>query len=293
MTSTLVTAATGTVGSGVVRHLQNRDVHPRAFVRDPGRARARLGDDVELVVGDFADPASVSAALRGVDTVFLACGNVPRQVDYECTVIDAARAAGVRRLVKLSARGAGREAGNAFWRGHAAIEAHLDASGITSVVLQPSFLMSNLLAASESVRAMDTLMAPAGSAPISMVDPDDVAEVAAIALTEPDAAPDVVVLTGPEAISYPQVAAQLSTAVGRTIGYRDVPPDAMVQGLVAAGVPETAATEVVRVFAALRAGEQAETTDAVARITGRTARSFADFARAYAAAFSSPALAPV
>lgn len=285
----LVTGATGTVGTALVQRLHATGVRPRALVRDPERARARLGADVELAVGDLADATSVRTALRGVDTVFLACGNVPDQVAHECTVIDAARDAGVRRLVKLSARGADPRATNAYWRDHAAVERHLAGSGIPSVVLRPSFLMSNLLAAAEQVRHLDALLAPAGSAQIAMVDPADVAEVAAVALTDPELAPGVVVLTGPDAVGYAQVAAALSTALDRPIAYRDVPPEAMVHGLVQAGVPAVAAAEVVRVFDALRAGDQRSTTDAVLRLTGRPAASVSAFVRRHAHAFGTPA----
>ena len=90
-------------------------------------------------------------ALRDVDAVFLACGNVPDQVAYECAVIDEAARSGVRRIVKLSARGAAIGSPVAYWDWHGLIERHLQASGIPSVVLQPGFLMTNLLAAAEQV----------------------------------------------------------------------------------------------------------------------------------------------
>jgi uncharacterized protein YbjT (DUF2867 family) len=106
MTKILVTGATGNVGSRVVRELHARGVSVRAFVRDPGKATALLGNGVELASGDFSDAGSVSRALEGVDGVFLACANDPHQVEYETGVIDAAAAAGVRRIVKLSALGA-------------------------------------------------------------------------------------------------------------------------------------------------------------------------------------------
>src|SRR5215218_3779901 len=106
MTKILVTGATGNVGSRVVNVLRERGMQVRAFVRDPGKAAAMLGDDVDLAVGDFGDPASIRAALDGVSGVFLACGNQPRQVEDETRVIDLAQEAGVRRIVKLSALGA-------------------------------------------------------------------------------------------------------------------------------------------------------------------------------------------
>jgi uncharacterized protein YbjT (DUF2867 family) len=138
MTRMLVTGATGNVGSQVVKELAGRGVPVRAFVRDPGKAATLLGPDVALAVGDFADRPPTGAALEGVDTVFLACGNLPEQVAHETGVIDAAAAAGVGRLVKLSALGAGIGSPVAFWDWHARIEGQLRASGTPWVILRPA-----------------------------------------------------------------------------------------------------------------------------------------------------------
>jgi uncharacterized protein YbjT (DUF2867 family) len=98
----LVTGATGHVGAHLVRTLTERGQSPRAFVRDAEQAVRVLGPNVDLAVGDFADRGSIARALDGIDRVFLGCGNVPGQVEYECAVIDEAATAGVRELVKLS-----------------------------------------------------------------------------------------------------------------------------------------------------------------------------------------------
>jgi uncharacterized protein YbjT (DUF2867 family) len=158
----LVTGATGNVGSSLVAELADRGVAARAFVRDPDRAAAVLGPDVELAVGDFADPASIRAALDGVEVVFLACGNLPPQLDYETNVIDAAARAGVRRLVKLSALGAAPGSPVAFWDWHARIERHLEASGVPAVVLRPRYYMTNLLGFVETVRSAGAVFARLG-----------------------------------------------------------------------------------------------------------------------------------
>jgi uncharacterized protein YbjT (DUF2867 family) len=231
------------------------------------------------------DQDTLATATDGVDAVFLACGNVPEQVDFECAVIDQATQAGVRRIVKLSARGADPAAVPAYWRWHAQIEQHLRASGVPAVVLQPSFLMSNLFAAAEHVRGPGMLFAPAGDARISMIHPADVAAVAAVALTTDGHEGATYVLTGPEAITYTQVAADLSTALGRPVGYAAIPPEAAREGLLAAGLPAFVVEQLLEVFAALRRGAQAETTDAVQRLTGWAPQSFATWAATYADAF--------
>jgi uncharacterized protein YbjT (DUF2867 family) len=267
MTDTiLVTGATGNVGSILVDLLQARDVHLRTLPRQPR-------------------PMDRATVTDGVDAVFLACGNVPEQVDFECALIDQAAQAGVRRIVMLSARGADPAASPAYWRWHAQIEQHLRASGVPAVVLQPSFLMSNLFAATEHVREQGMLFAPAADARISMIHPGDVAAVAAVALTTDGHDGATYVLTGPEAITYTRVAADLSTALGRSVGYAGIPPEVARMGLLAAGLPEFVVDQLLEVFAALRGGAQAETTDAVQRLTGWPPQSFATWAATYADAF--------
>jgi uncharacterized protein YbjT (DUF2867 family) len=286
MTTILVTGATGTVGSSLMSALSTQGQTVRAFIHHPAGAKQLSGSGAQIALGDFADPASVRAALHGVDTVFLACGNIPEQVEYECAVIDEAKESGVQRVVKLSARGAATGSPAAYWDWHGLIERHLQSSGIPSVVLRPSFLMTNLLGAAEQVRQQGMLFAPAAGARISMIDPRDVAAVAAVALTADGHDGNTYVLTGPEAISYQQVAQDLSVATNRSVGFVDIPPQVATAALIDAGLPPFAARQVVTVFGELRAGVQAETTGTVEAVIGRPARSFAAFARDYAGAFA-------
>lgn len=286
MQTVLVTGATGNVGAGVARELRGRGVPVRAFVRDPGKAAAALGDGVELVSGDFSDEASVRRALRGVDGVFLSCANDPRQVEYETRIIDAAAAADVRRIVKLSAYGAEVGSPLAFSDWHGRIEEHLRASGVPAVVLQPSFFMSNLLGAAEQVRHEGRLFAPAEGARISMIDPQDVAAIAAVALTGDGHEGQTYPLTGPEAITYERIAEELSTVTGRSVEFVAVPDEAARQALVETGTPEFVADQIVTLFGVLRRGAQERTTDTVRALTGREPRGIIEFFRDHAGPFA-------
>jgi len=274
----LVTGATGQVGRALVGELQDRAMHVRAYVRDAARAGTLLGEDVELAVGDFGDRAAVRGALEGAERVFLACGNVPRQVENEVTVIEAARKAGVTRLVKLSAAGASADSPLLFPRRHAEIERHLQASGVPATVLQPSSYMTNVLASAESIRHTGKLFAPAGDARIAFVDPRDVAAVAAVALMQDGHERPSHVLTGPEAITYGRIAEELSRATGTRVDYVDVPDEAACQGMLEAGIPTEVAHFLIALFGAFRDGLAAQTTEAVANVTGRAPRTFARFA---------------
>src|SRR5919204_2241971 len=114
----LVTGATGNAGSEVVRALRARGATVRAFARDAEKARQLLGDEVELAVGDFGDRSSVRAALEGVEAMLLSGADDPRRVEWETSAIDAAAAARVGRIVKLSTISAEPGAPVAFWDWH-------------------------------------------------------------------------------------------------------------------------------------------------------------------------------
>jgi uncharacterized protein YbjT (DUF2867 family) len=281
----LVTGATGNVGSQVVRELQERGASVRAFVRDTGKAAKMLGEGVELASGNFSDAASVRRALEGVEGVFLACANDPRQVEYETGVIDAAREAGVRRIVKLSALGAETGSPVAFWDWHTSIEDHLWASGISAVVLRPTFNMTNLLGSAEGVRHAGSLFAPAAGASVAMIDPRDVAAVAAVSFTEDKHDGETYTLTGPEAITFERVAEELSVVAGRRVQFVSLPDEAAQQALAGTGMPEFVAGQIVAIFGFLRRGDQDRTTDTVRAVTGLKPRTFARFAHDHAGLF--------
>jgi uncharacterized protein YbjT (DUF2867 family) len=285
MTRILVTGATGTIGAHVVTRLHGRGATVRAFVRDPDRARKRLGPDVDLAVGDFADPASLRRALHGVDRVFLTAPDGPDHVAHETAVVDAAAAAWVQRIVKLSAVGAYIGSPIMFSDAHARVEAHLRAGPVPCVILNSGFFMSNLFAAADEIARSGQLIAPAGDATIAMIDPRDVAAAAVAALLDDRHEGNAYVLTGPEAITYAAAAARLTAATGREITFVDVPGEAARAAMLDSGAPAWLADTLVVLFAELRRGIAAQTTDAVYRLTGRRPRDFAEFARDHRAIF--------
>jgi len=281
----LVTGATGHVGTHLVHALTERGRTTRAFVRDAEQAVRVLGPDVELAVGNFADRGSIAQALEGIDRVFLACGNVPGQVEFECAVIDEAVAAGARHLVKLSGPRADVDSTLIFERWHGEIERHLLGSGMPAVVLRPRTYMTNLLAHAGTIQQASQIFAAVGTAPISFVDPYDVAAVAAHVLVESDHEGRIYELSGPESLSHGQIAEELSAVLGRRIGYVDVHPEVARQAMLAEGVPEFVTDFILGFFASVQSGSLAETTDAVRRLTGREPRTFGQFARDHAAQF--------
>ncbi|MFI8963927.1 SDR family oxidoreductase [Streptomyces sp. NPDC053493] len=279
MATVLVAGATGNVGSQVVAELRDRGAAVRAFVRDPERAAAVLGAEVDVAQGDLADPASVRRALDGVERLFLVCPNDPRQVDFGKNAVDAAAEAGVRQVVFLSTIGAEAGSPTVFFDQHGRIEEHLRDSTVPGVVLRASHLMSNLLGSAATVKEAGRFFLPAGDARIAMVDPRDVGAAAASVLTTAGHDGRTYVLTGPEAITYADVARQLSAVLGRAVEYVPVPDEAAVAGLRQAGLSSWLATQIVATFGALREGVNATANDTVRELTGREPRAVEDFVR--------------
>jgi uncharacterized protein YbjT (DUF2867 family) len=196
----------------------------------------------------------------------------------------------VRRIVKLSAVGAAPESPVAFWDWHDRVERHLMASAVPGVILRSSFYMTNVLAAAEQVASEGRLYAPAGAARIAMIDPRDVGAAAAAVLSTAGHDGRTYVLTGPEAITYAEIAAALSAATGRAVEFTDVPDQDARQGLIRAGLPDVVAEQVVRVFAMARRGVAEQVTSTIASLTGRPPRDFASFARDHACLFAAAAV---
>jgi uncharacterized protein YbjT (DUF2867 family) len=206
-------------------------------------------------------------------------------VEHETNVIDAAAGAGIRRLVKIGANGAQIGSPLAFWDAHGRIEAHLGQSGVPAVVLHPSSYTSNLLAAADAVAQTGTLFAPAGDAKVTLIDPLDVAAVAAVVLTEEGHEGRTYTLTGPDAMTYHEVAQQLYAVTGRQVEYVDVPDGAARAGMIQAGVPGWMADQLMILWDELRRGAAATTTDVVRVLTGHEPRTTTRFLRDHAAAF--------
>lgn len=282
----VVTGATGNIGSRVVGELAARGAPVRAFVRDRAKAEAVLGGEVQIAVGDFADPASIRAAVDGADTVVVSSGNHPRQAEYEANVFDAALAAAGPRVVKISSVGAHVASPAAFVDWHHRSEDHLARSGLAATVLRCNFFMSNLFASAGTISQAGRLVAPAGAASIAMVDPRDVAAAVAVVATEEGHQAPVYELTGPEALTYAEVAATMSAVLGRPIEFVDVPDAAARKGLVDSVIPDWLADGVVSLFSVLRQGVAAGTTDTVRSLTGQPPRTLAEFVQDHAAAFS-------
>ena len=271
----LVIGATGTVGAEVVSQLVAQGARPRAFVRDITAARRRLGEQPELVVGDLDRPETIEAALDGADRVFLVTTQSSRQPEWEDSVIEVATGAGVAHLVKLSVFRADEDSPLQVARQHRRSELALERSTLAWTILRPVFFMENL-------RAMvrdDALFTAAVDGRVAMIDSRDIAAVAAAALTSAGHEGNTYTLTGPEALSFDDVARRLSEHVGRRIRHVRVAGGDVRNGLLARGVAPWFADDMAKLHGMLADGYEDVVTEDVHTVTGKPARSFTQFMR--------------
>lgn len=282
----LVTGATGATGSEVVRQLAARGVPVRALVRDPAKAGAIAAlPGVTLVKADLADPQSLAAALVGIERAYLVTSPDPAQVALHSNFFKAAKAAGVKHIVRHS--GLGADVGSAInlGRWHGESERELEASGIAWTHLQPHLFMQFFHNHAASIREQGVFYAPLGDAAVSMVDLRDIAAAAVVALTEPGHEGRRYAITGPAAVSFAEAAATLSAALGKPVQYIAVTPDQAREAMLGSGMPAWLASDLANMFGYFATGQAAFVSPAVAQLTGTPGRSFADFVRDNLAAF--------
>ena len=282
----LITGATGMTGKEVVEELRGLGAQGvRALVRDPARAGFIREAGFEAVAGDFERPETLEAALEGVERALLLTPPTPDTVRHHLEFLQAAAAAGVRHVVKLSAFGADADAPEGFGKWHGQSENLLKTSGLKWTMLRPNFFMQNLLGQARQIAATGSIFQPVGDARASFVDVRDIAAVAARTLTEEGHDEQTYTLTGPEALSYHDVAAKLSEAAGRSINYVPVSPEQFRAGALGAGLPEWLVSALERLNEIFASGQAAQVTDDVRRVARREPTTFEQFARDYAGAF--------
>lgn len=278
----LITGATGNIGSLVVEQLLARGIRPRVLARDVDKARARFGERVDIARGDLEDAHSLTPALAGADALFLV-NSGPELAARDGAAAGAAQAAGVRHLVKLSTNDARDQIGTGLW--HAQGEAAVRASGIPFTFVQPSGFMVNALWWAPSIKAAGMVRSPTGEGRIPFIHSADIAAVAVAALTGREHLGASLNITGPEALSYPQMIAKIGGAIGRSLTYQAISDDDGRQQQLALGVPTPLAEARVSIWRAIREGRLAGVTGEVKRVLGREPMTFDRWAIDNAAAF--------
>jgi len=287
MTKTiLVLGATGNIGSQVVKQLAAAGAHTRAAVRLISKADAIASPGVSLIEIDMNKPETFPAAFVGVEKVFLLTPPFPNMAEITANLVEAAKNAGVKYIVKQSGFGTGTEPNATLLTWHHEGEKIIQASGIPYTFLRPNSFMQNYSNTSaKTIKTQSTFYKPMGDAKVSWVDVRDIAAVAVAALTQNGHEGKAYDITGSEALSNEQIAEILSIVVGRKINYLDISEDAASQGMKAAGMPGVLVDAFMDLNRIAKAGHASDISPTVEQVTGKKPISFEQFAKDYADAF--------
>ncbi len=273
----------GKVGAEAARLLAERDVPVRLLARHPVKAVGLKQLGVDVVEGDLDVPATLDGAMRGIAGVVLVSPAVPAQ---ELNVIDSALRAGVGHIVKVTSK-ASADSPIARQRGQVEIEAGLIASGLNYTLLRNNFYMQNFLMLAPAITGTGRFGSSAGTGKVGLVDTRDVAAVAAdIAAAPGPHAGRTYRLTGPELLTYADVAQVLSTVLARPITFDELTVEEEKRAMMRAGVPEPVAAMNAHAVSLIAEGEAAWLSGDVSTILGRSARTFEQFVIDHAVTFS-------
>jgi len=277
----LVTGATGTVGSDVVRLLVEAKANVRAMTRDP--SKAKLPPGVEVVKGDFDDPASLAAATRGIEKMFLLAVG-PNLAQAEARALAAAKANGVKHAVKISTFGAAKP-DIAISKWHRSGEEQLEASGLAWTHLRPSGFMSNAMAWVGSIKKAGSVFGGIGDVKSAPIHPTDIAACAVAALLKSGHENKAYGLTGGELLSMQEQCSILGEIIGKPVKYVNLPEEKLRESMLAAGRPAALVDGVIELQRAIRASGGAPKTDEVKNLTGREPLKWSHWCHEHKAAF--------
>ena len=274
----LVTTPSGKVGQELVKVLKERGVAVRLGAHSVEKTRQAF-PGLEVVPLDYGMPATLEAAVQGVDAVYLAApGDFPSAP--EKALVDAAKKAGVKKVVKLAAMGI--EGSDNPMR---QVEEHIRASGLAFTFLHPTWFMQNFTTSHAGAIKAGTLAEPAADRKTAFIDTRDIAAVAAEVLTTPGHDGKTYTLTGPDLLSRAEVVEILGKELGRKVAYLPV-TDEQFRAAVKGHLAESYVELLSMLYAGVRAGWTEARTDDVQKVLGRPPISFARFAKDHRATWA-------
>jgi uncharacterized protein YbjT (DUF2867 family) len=279
----LIFGGTGNIGFRVTERLIARGVRPSVFVRNAKKAKMLFGDQVDIHVGDLEKPrSSLAAALAGIDGVFLVTDGPDLDLRDRAVAV-AAKSAGVRHIVKLSTLDVHTGVGTGPW--HERGEVAVRESGVAFTFIQSAGFMLNALGWSHSIRELGVLRTSTGQGKIAFIHPDDIADVATAALITRDHDGQSLVITGPDALSYGEMAATIGGTIGKRVRFEEISDQQAYAGVVRWAGKGPYADALVDIWRAVREGRLAIVSGGVKQVLGRKAIPFDRWAEENADAF--------
>ena len=286
----LVTGATGTVGSEVVKQLSSdaSSYNIKAGVHSIENAnKVQQYDRVKGVHIDYDKIEGLESAFKDVDKLFLLTHPSSKTVEHESNLVTEAKKSGIKHIVKQSIMRADLGADVEAMRLHRQTERLIEESGIPYTFLRPNEFMQGFINfQGATIKSNNAFYIPAEDAKVSFVDARDIAAVAVKALLEGDKHYNkTYMITGPEALSYHQAADILSNATGKKIDYVNISDEEARGGMKEAGLDDWLINTISDLYTVYRKGYASQVSSAVEEVTGRKATAFVEFAKDYADAF--------
>lgn len=266
----LITGASGMMGGAVLEETRKRGRSIKAMYRDTEDAK-KAPAGVQTVIGDYANKESLRKAFEGIDSLYLVCSPIPQLVELESNAIEVCAEKRVPYVVLNSSLGA-EDYAKSFPGWHRKVEEKLKSSGLKYTILRPNSFMQNILAFhAPSIRAEGAFYSSMGDARVCLIDVRDIARVVANLLESPAGHfGQTYELNGPEALTYAEIAEEISGVAGRTVKYVDIPEDAQRKAMLDQKMPEwlvTALLDLQRYYTVERKG--GEVNDVLERLLER------------------------
>ena len=286
----LVTGASGQMGRRVVELLLESHEGPIiAATRSPQKLADFAQRGVDVRYANFDEPASLATAFAGVDRLLListdALGEPNKRLNQHVAAVTAAEQAGVKHVVYTSLVNAD-DTPVIFAPDHAGTEQALAASSLGWTVLRNNLYMDLLVQTVSQGYQMGSIYSAAGEGKTAYITREDCARAAAAALAAPFDGTRILNITGPQALSAAEIAGIASGLTGKSLSYTFVPLEAVIQGMVGAGLPQPLAETFASIDSAIAAGKMAAVSPAFEELTGHTPTSALDFLKAHEAALA-------
>ena len=279
----LVTGATGNTGSFLVPALLRESIDVRIFVKDGAKAKPLQDLGAEVIIGDLDTPETILPAVINVDKIYLLTWNGKTQLQQAENVLKAAKEAGNPHIIRHSMWGP--ENSRIIKQG-LKIEQMIKSSGLPWTLLKPTFYMQNTMMAAQTISSDGVIYWDMKDGILGMIDVRDIADAALTVIVNEGHEGKSYILTGPEAISFNDIAKIFSKVLDKEVKYVNVPGDASFQAMTGMGLPEWIAKGYVELSEGFSENFANSTTKNVEILTGHPARSFEQFATDFVQVFT-------
>jgi len=273
----LLTGATGKTGSATAKALNEKGITFRALIRNEEKRGDIESLGGEVVIGSIENKEAVDQSMVDVETALILLPNSENQLSLEKQLVDSAKQAGAKRVVKMSSIEATPDATSPIPKLHLESEEYIKQSGLNWTMIKPNFYMQNLLASAGTIKDQGKIFLPMSEGKTGMIDTTDVGKVLAKVLSEDGHESMNHEITGPEILSFNEVAEIFSKGLDKQVDYVDVPLAAYKETLGQFLTNQWHLDAVIDLFKGIADGGIEEKTDTYSELMGESPKSLSEF----------------